>query len=127
MTYKVWVGVANAAYNVTLYSRAGDTVTSGEEYNLEYSTDNVTWTYVAGPLSSTSCTQHSTVSTSTGVIYVRAVRDSDTFLLYGRGSNSSTCPANLDIICEYPATITGNEDVAYTVYVTAGDFVPCAV
>jgi len=127
MTYKVWVDTANVAYDVTLYSRAGDTITSGDEYNLQYSTDNVTWTYVAGPLSSTSCTQHSTVSTSTGVIYVRAVRDSNNLLIYGRGSNSSTCPANAGFVCEFPATITGNESVAYTVYVTGGDFSNCAV
>lgn len=120
MAYKIWVAAANPSYNVTVYSRAG--AIPIDDYNIQYSTDNVTWTYLAGPLNSTSCTQLSTVSTSTGIIYIRAVRDSDNFLIYGRGSNSSTCPANAAFVCEYSATITGNEDVAYTVYVDGSGF-----
>jgi hypothetical protein len=126
MPYKIWVAAANPSYNVTIYSRAGDIPLN--DYNIEYSPDNSNWYYVAGPLASTTCTQHSTVSISTGIIYIRAINDSTNIQIYGRGSNSSTCPGNAAFICTYQATITGTEDVAYTVYVDGnGDFQDCSV
>ena len=113
-------------YNVTIYSRAGDIVVA-DEYNLYYSQDNFNWTLVAGPLSSTSCTMHSTVGISSGTIYIKAQRDSDAKQIYLRGANSSTCPANLNVECTYSATITGTESVAVTIYVDGltNDFLDC--
>ena len=126
MAYKIWVGAASTAYSVTLYSRAGAVPLN--DYNIEYSQDNSKWTYIAGPLNSTSCTQLSTVSISSGIIYIRAINDSNNVQVYGRGSNSSTCPANAAFGCTYSAVITGTEDVAFTVYVDGnGDFQSCEV
>ncbi len=126
MPFKIWVGNAATAYSVTVYSRAGAIPLN--DYEIQYSEDNSTWTYLAGPLNSTTCTQLSTVSISSGVIYIRALNDSNGLQIYGRGSNSSTCPGNAAFICTYQATITGTEDVAYTVYVDGlGNFQNCEV
>jgi hypothetical protein len=125
MSFKIWIK-ASTAYNVTVYSRAGDIPLN--DYEIQYSQDNSTWTYLAGPLASTTCTQLSTVSISSGIIYIRALNDSNGLQIYGRGSNSSTCPGNAAFICTYQATITGTEDVAFTVYVDGnGDFQTCSV
>ena len=113
-----------AGFDVQLYSRAGD-VPSSDEYNLFYSEDGTNWTNIAGPLSSTTCQTLSSVSISSGTIYIKAERDSNNSQIFIRGANSSTCPANLAVTCEYSAAITGNEDVAITVAVDGGDFVDC--
>ncbi len=122
-TFDVTLNAPISAYDVQLYSRAGDI--SSDEYNLFYSEDGSNWNYIAGPLSSTSCQTLSSVSISSGTIYIKAERDSNNAQIYIRGANSSTCPANLAVTCQYSAAITGNEDVAITVAVDAGDFVDC--
>ena len=123
MSFKIWV---TSGYDVTIYSRAGDF--PNNEYNLFYSQDDINWTYLAGPLSSTSCSQLSTVSISSGIIYIKAVDDSTSDQIYIRGANSSTCPANLNVTCTYSTAITADEDVAITVYVDgAGDYISCVV
>lgn len=122
--YKIWV--TEQSYNVTIYSRAG--ANPNNDYNLYYSQNGINWTYLAGPLNSTSCTQLSTVSISSGTIYLYAEDDSNTTQISIRGSNSSTCPANLNVTCIYSTAITGNEDVAITVYVDVnGDYEVCGV
>ena len=124
-TFNVQVSAPSTGYSVQLYSRAGDTI-SGDEYNLYYKDGaGGTYTYIAGPLSSTSCTTLSAVNISSGTIYIKAERDSNASQIYIRGANSSTCPANLAVTCEYSVAITGNEDVAITVAVDGGDFVDC--
>jgi hypothetical protein len=122
MSFKIWVNAAS--YDVTVYSRAGDF--PNNEYNLFYSDDGINFTYLAGPLSSTSCTQLSTVTINSGTIYIKAVDDFTSNQVYIRGANSSTCPANLDVICTYSVAISGTEDVAITVYVDgSGDYRSC--
>ena len=116
--------ITSCGFPVTVYSRAGDTLTA-DEYTVEWSQDGTNFTYLAGPLNSTVCTELSTVNVSSGTIYVRAVRDSNAAEVYIRGANSSTCPANLNVICTYSAAITGTESVAITVYVSGGDFLDC--
>lgn len=118
--------ITTCGFPVTVYARAGDTL-SADEYTVEWSQDGTNFTYLAGPLSSTVCTELSTVNVSSGTIYVRAVRDSNAAEVYIRGANSSTCPANLNVICTYSAAITGTESVAITVYVSGGDLLDCAV
>ena len=123
MAFKIWVS-ALPSYDVTIYSRAGDV--PNNDYNLFYSQDGTNWTYLAGPLNSTSCTQLSTVSISSGTIYIKAEDDSTNNQVSIRGANSSTCPANLNITCTYSTAITANEDVAITVYVDgSGDYEVC--
>lgn len=123
-TYDVEVSAVNTGFDVQLYSSAGDV--SSDEYNLFYKDGSGgTWIQIAGPLSSTSCQTLSSVNISSGTIYIKAERDSNASQIYIRGANSSTCPANLAVTCEYSATITGNEDVAITVAVESGDFVDC--
>ena len=131
MAIKVTIN-EKTVYSVQLYSRAGDTITSGDEYNLYYKDGaGGTYTYIAGPLSSTSCTTLSAVNISSGTIYIKAERDSNASQIYIRGANSSTCPANLAVTCEYSVAITGNEDVAITIAVqdsfdpSPGDFFDC--
>lgn len=122
--YKVWV--TQQSYNVTIYSRAG--ASPNNDYNLFYSQNGTSWTLVAGPLNSTTCTQHSTVAITSGIIYLKAEDDSNNGQIYIRGANTSTCPANLNVTCEYNATITGTEDVAITVYVDInGNYELCGV
>ena len=122
MSFKIWVDAAS--YDVTVYSRAGDF--PNNEYNLFYSQDGINWTYLAGPLSSTSCNQLSTVSISSGIIYIKAEDDIASNQIYIRGANSSTCPANLPVDCTYDTAITADEDVAITVYVSgSGDYEVC--
>jgi hypothetical protein len=113
-----------AGNQVTIYSRAGATPTA-DEYNLYYSQDNVNWTYLAGPLSSTTCTNLSTVGITSGNIYIKALRDSNGNQVFIRGANSSTCPANLNVTCVYSLAISGTTNVAITVYVSGGDFLDC--
>lgn len=124
MPYKIWVQLATVSYDVTIYSKAGASpFVFG--YNLYYSEDNINWTYVTGPNLSTSCTQHTTVSISSGTIYLYA-DDDNANRVYIRGANSSTCPANLPVTCLYSTAITGTEDVAITVYVDGnGDYLLC--
>lgn len=124
MSYKIWVSPKAISYNVGIYSRAG--ANPNQPYNLYYSPNNSNWTLVTGPSFSTTCTFHSTVSISSGIIYLYAEDDSTNTQVYIRGANSSTCPANLDVTCVYSAAITGNEDVAITVYVDgSGDYRVC--
>jgi hypothetical protein len=115
----------SSAYNVTIYSRAGATPNSS--YDLYYSPDNTNWSYAVDGASSTSCGSHTTVSISTGVIYLKATQagfPSNT--IYIRGANTSTCPANQAVVCTYQVSVTGTEDVAITVYVDGfGDFSLC--
>lgn len=115
----------SSAYNVTIYSKAGATPNSS--YDLYYSPNNVNWTLVVDGASSTSCGSHTTVSISTGVIYLKATLSSGfETSLYIRGANTSTCPANQAIVCTYQASVTGTEDVAITVYVDgSGNFQTC--
>lgn len=122
-TFDITVQAPITGYDVQLYSRAGDV--ASDEYNLFYSQDGTNWTYIAGPLSSTSCQTLSSVNISSGTIYVKAERDSNNSQIFIRGANSSTCPANLAVTCEYSVAVTGNEDVAITVAVDNGDFVDC--
>jgi hypothetical protein len=114
---------------VTIYSAAG--LTTGESYNLFYSQDNVNWTYVAGPLSSTTCAVRTTVNITSGTIYLKAQRQSDNAQVFVKGDNISTCPANGSPggrVCTYSTAITGTEDVAITVWVDSvtGGFVNCS-
>jgi len=114
---------------VTIYSAAG--LTTGESYNLFYSQDNVNWTYVAGPLSSTTCAVRTTVNITSGTIYLKAQRQSDNAQVFVKGANTSTCPANgspAGRVCTYSTAITGTEDVAITAWVDSGtsDFVNCS-
>lgn len=124
MAIKVTIKEGTPTYSVQLYSRAGDVVTS-DEYNLYYSEDGISYTQIAGPLSSTSCTALSSVNISSGTIYISALRDSNSSPIFIRGANSSTCPANLAVTCIYSVAITGNEDVAITVAVDFGDYIDC--
>jgi hypothetical protein len=103
---------------VTIYSAAG--LTTGESYMLYFSQDNVNWTYVAGPLSSTTCAVRTTVNIASGTIYLKAQRQSDNAQVFIKGANTSTCPANgspAGRVCTYSTAITGTEDVAITVWV----------
>jgi len=119
------VTAAGACNSVTIYSRAGDTLNLGVEYDLYYSSDNVNWSYLAGPLNSTSCTTLSTVNIGSGNIYIKALNSSNNAQIYINGANTSTCPSNNPVDCVYNAAIGGPEDVAITVYVTSGDFQNC--
>lgn len=114
-----------AGNQVTIYAKAGNAPST--DYNLYYSQDNVNWTFLAGPLSSTACTQLSTVGITSGNIYIKAERDSNNSQIYIRGANSTTCPANLAVTCVYNIAVTGNTNVAITVYVDSGtsDFLDC--
>jgi hypothetical protein len=115
----------SSAYNVTIYSKAGASPNSS--YDLYYSPDNVNWSYAVDGASSTSCGSHLTVSISTGVIYLKAtVSSAFETTIYIRGANISTCPANQAVVCTYQVSVTGNEDVAITVYVDgSGNFQTC--
>jgi len=123
-TFDITLQAPVAGYDVQLYARAGDVVTS-DEFNLYYSEDGINYNYIAGPLSSTSCTMLSSVNISSGTIYISALRDSNSSPIFIRGANSSTCPANLAVTCIYSVAITGNEDVAITVAVDFGDYIDC--
>jgi len=123
MAVKVTIKQGN--FTITFYSKAGDTI-DPNEYNLYYSIDDINWTYLAGPLYSTTCTQLSTVSLP-GTFYIKAERDSDNEQVYIHvNPQSSTCPPNTQDSCT--ATITGynqNMDVAITVYSDGNDVVNC--
>jgi|688.fasta_scaffold1294971_1 hypothetical protein len=115
----------SSAYNVTIYSRAGATPNSS--YDLYYSPDNTNWTLVVDGASNTICGDHLTATISTGVIYLKAtVSSAFETTIYIRGANISTCPANQAVVCTYQVSVTGNEDVAITVYVDgSGNFQTC--
>lgn len=126
MAYKIWIGAANPEYNVSIYSRAG--AAPNTNYDLYYSEDNATWQTNDSllNLNSTSCSYLGAFPISSGIIYIKVERSSDGSIVYTRGSNSSTCPANVPLVCTYQATITGNEDVAITVYVDgSGNYQLC--
>lgn len=115
----------SSAYTVNIYSKAG--ASPNNSYDLYYSPDNTNWTLVVDGASSTSCGSHPSATISTGVIYLKATL-SGAFetSIYVRGANISTCPANQAIICTYQVSVTGNEDVAITVYVDgSGNFQTC--
>lgn len=118
------ISSCSATYNVTIYSRAGDFL-SGPEYNVYYSQDGSNWTYLAGPLSSILCTELSTVSISSGIIYLKAERDIGGTPIYIVGANSSSCPGNLADTCQYSALVGSNMSIAITAAVSGGDFFDC--
>lgn len=115
-------------FAVTFYSRAGDTIAGGEQYNIEYSTDNeTTYNYAFGPLSSTSCTQQGTINLPSGT-FIKITRDvGDQDLFYNFSDASSTCPANNNDVCGGSAIYpTAAQDVAITVWVDdLGAFQQC--
>jgi len=112
-------------FNITFYSKAGDTI-SPNEYMLYYSDDNTNWNFLAGPLSSTVCTELSTIALP-GTFYIKAERDSDNEQVFIHvNPDSSTCPPNSQDSCT--ATITGynqDMDVGITVYSDGTDVVNC--
>lgn len=126
MGFKVKVKQGTNA--VTFYSKAGDTLAGGQEYELQYSTDNgTTWTYIAGPLSSTSCTQHGTFNLPNPFLF-RAVNDiGGAEIYYNVNEGSSTCPPNNNDLCGgVTVNPTATYDVAMTVWVDGnGDFQSC--
>lgn len=113
--------------SVTFYSRAGDTISGGEEYEIQYSIDNGSnWQYVAGPLSSTTCTQHGTFLLPEGT-QVRLIRDSNqSEIKYNLNDDSSTCPPNNDDLCGGTVILLDAvHDVALTAFVSGSDLVDC--
>ena len=126
MAFKIWVGNANPEYNVDIYSRAG--AAPNGNYDLYYSEDNATWQTNDSllNLSSTSCNYLGSFPISSGIIYIKIERSSDGTIIFHRGANSATCPANTAITCNYQAAITGDEAVAITVYVDgSGNYSAC--
>jgi hypothetical protein len=117
--------VCTTSYDVTFYTKAGATITSGEEYTLYYSSDGVNYTYLAGPLSSTSCTLLSTQTITSSTVYVKATRDSNAAEIRFAAANSSACPSNGGTLCVYSLSLTGNTNVAITVNIISGDFDDC--
>lgn len=114
-------------FDITFYTKAGDTISGGEEYNVYYGTDGVNWTYLAGPLSSTSCTQLSTV-TLPSPYYVRVERDIYADPVYVTVSQGGQCPPNNNDLCASSLVFytSGNEDLGITVYVDgSGAMDPC--
>ena len=126
MSFKV--KVKEGLFAVTFYSKAGDTISGGEEYELQYSTDGgSSYTYIAGPLSSTSCSQHGTFNLPSGTL-VRAVRDvGGQDIYYNLNDGSNTCPPNNNDVCGGSVILPiGTHDVAITVWVDGnGDFEEC--
>lgn len=108
------VSVSKDTFNVSVYSRAG--ASPNLSYDLYYSEDNINFTLIASSLNSTTCALRGTVAIGSGIIYLKAL-DSNATQVYIRGSNSTSCPANLDITCTYNRTVTAASDVAITVYV----------
>lgn len=115
-------------FPVTFYSRAGDTIAGGQEYNIEYSINGgSTYNYVAGPLNSTSCTQHGTYNLPSGAL-IKITRDiGGQDLFYNFNDNSATCPVNNNDVCGGSGIFpTAAQDVAITVWVDGnGDFEEC--
>ena len=107
-------------YNITFYTKAGDTITNGDEYKIEYSTDATNWTFLAGPLYSTSCTELSTVALPSP-FYVRIRRDiqDDPVEVAAEMGLSTECPGNNNDLCGDYLTFlpTGGQYVRITVYV----------
>lgn len=111
---------------ITIYSKAGNTITSGDTYSVYYSENGTSWTLLSSGLSTTNCLSQGVASISGTTVYVKAVRASDTGDIFINGSNSATCPSNLGVTCAYMLTgITGNTDVSITAYIESGDFVAC--
>jgi hypothetical protein len=125
MGFKVKVKTGTPLYNVTVYTRAGNGLSTAE-YNVYYGPDGSSWNYLAGPLNSTSCTQLSTIDTTLGpTIYFKLERDigaTDVFFNY---ATSQFCPSNQGVTCVWSVTPSSNMDVALTAYVIGGDLVDC--
>lgn len=125
MAIQVNLVQATTLYNVTVYSRAGNGL-STEEYNIFYGPDGSSWNYLAGPLNSTSCTQLSTIDTTLGpTIYFKVTRDSTNADVYFNYATSQFCPSNQGVTCVWSVTPSSNMDVAITAYVIGGDLVDC--
>lgn len=124
-TFDVTLQAPVSDFDITFYSKAGDTIYPNE-YNLYYSIDNSNWSYLAGPLYSTTCTQLSTVALPP-TFYIKAERDFDNEQVYIHvNPDSSTCPPNTQDSCT--ATVSGynqDMDVAITVYSNGSDVVNC--
>jgi len=125
MALKIWV---LEAFPVTFYSSAGNTISGGDEYNIEYSIDGgSTYNYVAGPLNSTVCTQHGTYNLPSGA-FIKITRDvGGQDLYYNFNNASSTCPGNNNNVCGGSQIFpTAAQDVAITVWVDGnGSFQQC--
>lgn len=116
-----------SGYSVTFYAAAGSDITNGDEFNVYYSEDGTNWVYLAGPLSSISCTELSTQTINSSTLYVKATKDSNGADVFYGVSNSTFCPGNTGTSCgnSYSLPLTGNTSVALTAKVTGGGLVEC--
>jgi len=119
------ITACTTSYQVTFYAAAGSDITSGAEFNVYYSEDGTNWTFLAGPLSSTSCTNLSTQTINSSTVYVKLQRDSNAADIRFAASNSSTCPGNTGTICSYSLALTGNTSIAVTARIIGGDLDDC--
>ena len=123
MAFQVKVKESVITYDITFYAKAGDTISGSDEFKIEHSTNGSSWTYLAGPLNSTYCTQLSTVALPSP-FYVRVSRDiqDDGVEVAAEMGTPTECPGNNNDLCGDYLTFlpTGNQNVRITVFVNNG-------
>jgi hypothetical protein len=105
-------------YIVDIYAKWG---TASSNYNYDvYAYYDTTAAQYMGLADSDFCVNLNSIIVPSGAtLYIYAVRASSPFdQVYIRGANSSTCPANLDVVCVYNAgVITSVVSRAITIYI----------
>jgi hypothetical protein len=119
-------------YTVDLYATHGAASSPGS-IDIEWSTNDITYTFAASLGVTTSCTQlfpsPAIEITPGGTIYFRVLNSSTSSAIFFTGSNgtANSCPGNAATTCTYSFTVNSNTSVNITAYVNSmfGTFQDC--
>lgn len=119
-------------YIVSLYSRHGAS-TSVDSIEIEWSTNDISYTFAASQGPTTTCTQlfpSPDIEISAGSTIYFKVRDANTsnYIFFdATNGTANNCPANAATTCTYSFTVNSNTNVNITAFVNAmfGTFTYC--
>lgn len=119
-------------YTVDLYSRHGASSSPGS-IDIEWSTNDITYTLAATQGVTTTCTQlfpSPAIEVSAGSTIYFKVRDANTsnYIFFDATTvGGGTCPANAAVTCTYSFTVNSNSTVNITAFVNSmfGTFTNC--
>lgn len=119
-------------YTVDLYSRHGASSSPGS-IEIEWSTNDITYTFAATQGVTTTCTQlfpSPAIEVSAGSTIYFKVRDANTsnYIFFdATNGTANNCPANAAVTCTYSFTVNSNTVVSITAFVNSmfGTFTNC--
>lgn len=126
------VSACPVTYTVDLYSKHGASNSPGA-IEIEWSTNDITYTFAATQGVTTTCTQlfpSPTIEVAQGGTIYFKVRDANTsnyIFFAGANGTANSCPANAATTCTYSFTVNSNTVMNVTAFVNTmfGTFTNC--